>query len=171
MNSAHQVVQIAYFVSDIEQAALDMFQKFGAGPFIVGRRIELESCVHRGNNCELVHSSAYGQWGDVMLELVQQDSEGASPFRDMYEKGEQGLHHTAMFVESMDASIEHFAELGIALATRAVTRQGGVEFAFLDATQSLGHMLEIYVGSPQLREFYATVKQAAQDWDGADLLR
>ena len=62
-----------------------MHQTFGAGPFLVSDNIQLAWAELRGVAGNFVHTSAYGQWGDVMLELVQQDSEGPSPFRDMFE--------------------------------------------------------------------------------------
>ncbi|HIG42509.1 MAG: VOC family protein [bacterium] len=171
MGKFYPVVQVAYFVTDIEDSARQMYQQFGAGPFFVSKEIALVSCNHRGQPCDFVHSSAFGQWGNIMLELVQQDSIGASPFRDMYAPGEEGLHHTAMFVDSIESAINHYAELDIPLATRAVTKQGKVEFAFLDATKTMGHMLEIYVGHDALTGFYTMVKDASQNWDGGQLLR
>ena len=79
----HTVVQIAYHVPDIEAAAVQMAHQFGAGPFFISKGIQLSQGWHRGENCPFVHSSAYGQWGDVMVELVQQESEGPSPFREL----------------------------------------------------------------------------------------
>ena len=162
---------MAYFVTDIERSARQMHQQFGAGPFFAAKEIALESCIHRDQACDFVHSSAYGQWGNIMLELVQQDSIGASPFRDMYAPGQEGLHHTAMFVDSIESAVTHYARLDIPLATRAVTKQGKVEFAFLDATKTMGHMLEIYVGSDALTGFYSMVNDASLNWDGRQLLR
>ena len=86
-------VQIAYFVSDIRSAAERMHRSFGAGPFYVIENIRLARAEHWGESCLFVHSSAYGQWGSVMLELVQQDVEGPSPFRDLFPPGAEGLHH------------------------------------------------------------------------------
>ena len=51
-------------------------------------RITLAHATYRGADSDLVHSSAYGQWGPVMVEFVQQDSAGASPFREMFGEGE-----------------------------------------------------------------------------------
>ena len=87
------IVQVAYFVSDVRAAARQMHRRFGAGPFFVADRIDLAWGSHRGEPREFLHSSAYGQWGDVMMELVQQDEEGPSPFRDLYGPGEEGIHH------------------------------------------------------------------------------
>ncbi len=163
-------VQIAYFVTDIYAAAERMSATLGAGPFHVMERIELASAEHRGEPCPFVHSSAYGQWGEVMMELVQQDVEGPSPFRDMYRPGEEGLHHVALFVPELRSAIDDGARAGLPLATRAAT-SGGVEFAFLDATAGLGHMIELYVPDETLLEFYSFVRQSAQGWDGRDPVR
>ena len=80
-------VQMAYFVGDIRASARWAAQTLAAGPFFVIDRIELEWGEHRGKRCDFLHSSAYGQWGEVMLEFVQQDEEGPSPFRDLYGTG------------------------------------------------------------------------------------
>ena len=164
------VVQIAYFVPDSRAAAHEMAQTFGAGPFFFVERIELAWGEHRGKPCSFVHSSAYGQWGDVMMELVQQDEEGPSPFRDMYAPGEQGIHHVATIVESLPDTYRHYDQLGFSLATRAETLTG-TEFAFIDATSTLGHMIEIYGKSEGLLGFYQMVRDAAGSWDGKDPVR
>ena len=162
-------VQIAYFVSDIRASALSMSETFGAGPFFVVDNIELEWGEHRGKPCHFVHSSAYGQWGELMLELVQQVSEGPSPFRDLFAAGEEGLHHVACFVDSVDQTIDRFADLGHPLAAKAKAKIG-TEFAFIDTSEPLGHMIEVYVRDDALAGFYRLVRDAARDWDGRDLL-
>jgi len=164
-------VQLAYFVSDIRESALRAAETFGAGPFFVLDRIELAWGEHRGARCDFLHSSAYGQWGDLMMELVQQDEEGPSPFRDLFAPGEEGLHHVASFVSSVDETIEAYQRFGYPLAARAVTKNAGAEFAFIDTTAQTGHMLEIYERTEALVGFYELVRNAALDWDGRDPVR
>ena len=106
-----------------------------------------------------------------MLELVQQDEEGPSPFRDLYAPGEEGLHHVASFVSSVDETINAYHRKGYPLAARAVTKNGGSEFAFIDTTPQMGHMLEIYERSEALVGFYEFVRKAACDWDRCDPIR
>jgi hypothetical protein len=166
----YKPVQIAYFVSDIRHAAEKMSSITGAGPFFVMDNIELEWGLHRNKPCDFLHSSAYGQWGDVMMELVQQDSDGPSPFRDLYPPGQEGVHHVACFVDSLDATIEQYEKLGYPLAARAKAKIG-TEFAFIDISQATGHMLEIYVADENLLGFYRFVKAASSNWDGSQLLR
>ena len=165
-----EIVQVAYFVDDIRSAAKRMAKTFGAGPFFVVDQIQLSWGEHRGERCDFVHSSAYGQWGEVMMELVQQDSAGPSPFRDLYAPGESGLHHLATMVDSMESAYTDFAAAGFPAASRAMTLTG-TEFAFLDAVDELGHFIEIYERSDALLGFYDMVKQASVDWRGDDPLR
>ncbi|MBT3463240.1 MAG: hypothetical protein HN453_13765 [Gammaproteobacteria bacterium] len=166
----HAVVQVAYHVPDIEAAAIAMANQTGAGPFFVSRNIVLAHGEHRGEPCPFVHSSAYGQWGAVMVEFVQQDSQGPSPFRDLYQAHERGLHHMAVMTTDIEASYQHFEDHGMPRVTRAVT-DSGVEFAFLDALDTLGHFIEIYEASPQLLGFYDFVRTAAVDWQGEAPIR
>ena len=170
MPPSYKPVQIAYFVNDIREAARRMSSITGAGPFYVIEDIELEWSTHRNNSCNFVHSSAYGQWGNIMMDLVQQEGEGPSPFRDIYEAGEEGIHHVACFVDSIDETIKQYEELGYPLATRAKAKLG-TEFAFIDTSKSLGHMLEIYSPNEMLSGFYDLVKEASLGWDGIDIFR
>ncbi|TDI93739.1 MAG: VOC family protein [Chloroflexi bacterium] len=162
------IVQIAYFVSDIEAAAERLHAMLGVGPFFVAHHIELINVRYRGEPAELDHSSAYVQAGPVMLELVQQNGEYASPFRDMYAPGESGIHHTAAFVADLDATLERYARDGYETALYAETGTG-VRFAFVDARPLLGHMLEFYEESAVIRGFYALVAERAASWDGKEL--
>lgn len=166
------VRQLAYAVQDVEAAALAHHRHFGSGPFFVLRHVSLASSVHRGVARPFDHSSAYGQWGGMMIELVQQHNPDPSALHDMYPhgSGREGLHHTALFVDDLDAAIARFAAEGMPLAQLSVT-QGGTAFAFVDARARLGHMLELYEPSPQLTGFYDLVAQAARGWDGSDPVR
>lgn len=166
----YPIVQVAYYVDDITSAAERMYRTFGAGPFFVLRNIELSRGIHRDKDCPFVHSSAYGQWGDVMMELVQQDSDGPSPFRDLYGPGESGLHHMATIVPDQQQAYADYKAAGFDVATIAVT-SGGTEFAFIDAVKALGHFIEVYEESDGLRAFYDMVKAASLGWQGQDLIR
>ena len=163
-------VQISYFVNDIRESAIRMSSTTGAGPFYVIENIELEWSERGNKACSFVHSSAYGQWGDIMIEFVQQESEGPSPFRDMYEPGEEGIHHVACFVDSVEETIKRYRELGHPVAIRAKAKLG-TEFAFIDTRKLLGHMVEIYVPDEALSGFYGFVKDASVGWDGNNSLR
>ena len=105
-----------------------------------------------------------------MLELVQQDIEGPSPFRDMYGPGDDGIHHMAMIVDSLTETYAWCEEHGYEIAAKAQTI-GGNEFAFVDTIATLGHMLEIYERNDQLLGFYDLVLNASLDWRGEEPVR
>jgi hypothetical protein len=163
-------VQVAYAVPDAVEAAARWSRHFGAGPFFVRPHIELVDVMVRGRPGTFDHTSAYGQWGPVMVELVQDHSDGASPVRERYGPGESGLHHLAFVVQDLDTVLARLIAEGHQLAMSARTTSG-VEFHFVDAVASCGHLLELYRPSARLRSFYASVAAAAKGWDGNDPVR
>lgn len=163
-------VQTAYFVNNCEASAKRMARLVGAGPFFLIEKIQLSKSRYRGEDHKFVHSSAFGQWGNQMVEFVQQDCEGPSPFRDMFGQGQEGLHHLACFVPSLDEACAHYERLETPIVSRSTTL-AGQEFAFIDATSSLGHMIEIYEPTKRLEDFYKMVREAAVDWRGDDPVR
>ena len=99
-------VQIAYVVPDIETAAHQWAEQFGAGPFLVNRHIAVTNVVHRGQPAVFDHTSAYGQWGDLMVELVHDHGTGPSVVRERFAAHESGLHHMAYMVDHLDSALE-----------------------------------------------------------------
>jgi hypothetical protein len=164
--------QLAYKVNDLEAAAAAHHRQFGSGPFFELRHVALASSQHRGVERRFDHSSAYGQLGSVMVELVVQHNPDDSALHDMFPwgSGKEGLHHAALFADDLDAAIARFAAEGAPLAQLSVTTDG-TAFAFVDTRASLGHMLELYEPTGQLAGFYDFVAEAAKGWDGRDLLR
>ncbi|MCX7283255.1 MAG: VOC family protein [Novosphingobium sp.] len=165
--TALPIRQVAFFVEDARAAARAHHAAFQSGPFFVADNIPLARAVHRGVERELDHTSAYGQWGDVMVEFVAQNNPGPSPFRDLYPEGSGrwGMHHIAVFADDVDTEIARFSAQGAPCALRAEMTDGFV-FAFADTTATLGLMTEIYAPTKALLDFYAMVAQAAQDLSG-----
>jgi catechol 2,3-dioxygenase-like lactoylglutathione lyase family enzyme len=162
-------VQIAYAVNDAEEAARRWAADFGAGPFFIAPHIPVTNVIHRGRPSEFDHTSAYGQWGSVMVELVQDHGTGGTAVRDLYAPGETGLHHLAYLVDDLDEATAMLATQGFELAQSALA--GKTRFHFVDAVEALGHFLELYEPSDALTGFYARVAAAAVDWDGHDAIR
>ncbi|MGN6500137.1 MAG: VOC family protein [Tsuneonella sp.] len=164
--------QVAYFVPDIAKAAAEHSAAFGSGPFFIARHVPLAWSEHRGVRVTHDHSSAYGQWGEVMIEFVEQAGGDPSAFHDLYPAGSGrfDFHHAALFVDDLDDAIADFARKGMALAQISET-MSGVRYAFVDGAAQLGHMLELYEPSEGLTGFYAMVADAAKGWDGADPVR
>jgi hypothetical protein len=162
-------VQIAYAVPDARVAAARWAEHLGAGPFYLRSHIPVSDVLYRGRPSSFDHSSAYGQWGDIMVELVQDHGDGPSVVRERYATHESGLHHLAFMVDELDAATARLAEQGFELAMSA--RASTTRFHFVDAVDELGHMIELYQRSVHLLEFYTMVREAAVGWDGSQPVR
>ncbi len=157
------VRQIAYAVNDVRAAAQRHHELFGSGPFFVMEHIPLRRALHRGAEAPFDHSSAYGQWGEVMVEMMHQHNEGPSAVRDMYAPGKEGFHHVALIVDDLAAARAHFAAQGLEEALYA-EMEDGFQFVMVDATKDHGHMIELYEGVPSLTGFYDYVRKVAGDF-------
>ena len=162
-------VQIAYAVPDARAAALRWATEFGAGPFFLRSHISVSDVIYRGRPAPFDHSSAFGQWGDIMVELVQDHGTAPSVVRELYAAGESGLHHLAFVVNDLDVATTDLSILGYDLAMTACSST--TRFHFVDAVADLGHMIELYQRTDHLNQFYAMVRDAAVDWDGNDPVR
>ena len=152
-------VQIAYAVADID-AAVPTWVALGAGPFFVLEHIALRASRIFGEPGAFDHSSAYGQWGSIMVELVQDHTAGATPVPAL------GLHHLAFFVHDLASASAAQTAAGRPEALWAETANGQ-QFVFHDGRHDLGHFVELYEPSDGLRAFYALVADAAAGWDGS----
>ena len=162
-------VQIAYAVSDIFRGVDKWIKDFGAGPFFIAEHIPIKNVIYRGHPSELDITVAYGQWGEIMVELVQDNGEGPSIIRDLYPPQKSGLHHLAYFVNDMDLVSAKLVEEGYVLAMSG--QAGENRFQFFDAISEMGHFLEIYEPIESLKYLYERVRSASINWDGSDPLR
>lgn len=165
-----RVVQFAFHAPSIEEHAARWAGEMGAGPFYIFDRIALSKSLYRGAATRFDHSSAYGQLGDMMIELIHQHDDTPSAVRDMFAADEAGLHHAAIFVDNVAKAIAQAERRGMAIALDAVTADG-VRFVMADARAKYGCMLEFYEPSELLRNFYAFVRRKSESWNGADPLR
>jgi hypothetical protein len=161
-------VQIAYAVDDIEAAAARFVEQFGAGPFFVRHHPPFEA-IHAGGPAVFNHSSAYGQWGDVQVELVQLGLCTPTALHTAV-AATAGIHHVALFVESLDSERDRLTALGMPCVMEAVS-SSGLRFAFHDARPQFGHLIEIYEPSDSVMRLYRKVREAALDWDGTNPVR
>jgi hypothetical protein len=163
-------VQLAYHVADPEAAAAEYAEHSGWGPFFVMQHIPLDYARHRGTERPFRHSSAYGQAGKMMVELIAQDDDEPSALRDMFTRDQTGLHHVACFVSDLNQACEAYTRAGYALALEARTTTG-VDFVMIDTRETLGHMLELYEPCEPLIKFYDFVAHKANTWDGSRPVR
>lgn len=164
-----RIVQVAYAVRDVRAAARSFAERLGVGPFFVRHHDLPRHVDHRGQAGQFDHSSAYGQWGKLQVELVQVHSAEPTSLADIVQQT-SGIHHVATFVASIDDEQRRLVELGWPPVMTAET-SSGLRYAFHDARAQLGHLLEVYEPSAGVRRLYAHVAAAATGWNGRDPVR
>ncbi len=145
-------IQIAYAVNDVEAAART-WENLGAGPFFIRHHIELTGARLDGKPGRFDHSAAYGQWGEVMVELIEVHVPAGTPL---------GLHHVAFFVDDLAEATAALADRGWPEAIAASTPTGST-FIIHDARAELGHYVEIYEETDSIARLYAMVRKAAAE--------
>ncbi len=166
----YPIRQVAFYVPDAREAAKAHAAAFGSGPYYVADHIPLTMARYRGQPGVFDHTSAYGQWGDVMVEMVQVHSKEPSVFTDLYPNGGTGFHHIALIVDNLDATMKEFEAMGFAEGFYGEVGPGN-GFAMMDATRQFGHFVELYQPSPALLGVYHLVKNASMNFDGKDVVR
>lgn len=165
-----RLVQIAYRVPDLDAACLDWAARVGAGPFLVRRHLPVVA-VHNGEPAVYDHSAAFGQWGPVMLELIELHECEPASMREVLEHDRPAqVNHFACFVDDLEEASAALVEQGMPL-TMELTSSSGMQVHFHDARHVVGGVLELYEGSEHLRSFYAKVASLADGWDGSDVIR
>ncbi|MCX6413774.1 MAG: VOC family protein [Actinobacteria bacterium] len=165
-----ELVQIAFTVPDLEAACREWAERVGAGPFLIRQHMQVNA-NHDGEPAIYDHSAAFGQWGPLMLELVELHECSPAPLNDAFRhSAPNAVNHYAYFVEDLAASSAALQEQGFPLMMELVS-SSGMQVHFLDGRSTIGGLIEIYEGSEHIRAHYAKVAELARDWDGSDPVR
>ena len=168
--SPTQLVQLAYRVHDIDAACRHWARTLGVGPFLLRRNMQVTT-THRGQPAAYDHSAAFGQWGPLMLELIEVHRCSPDPLREVVEHDVMGqVHHVAAFVDDLEATSALIQADGTELVMEVVSTSG-IRTHFLDTRSTTGCLLEIYTPTPHLRSLYDEVRALAIGWDGSDPVR
>ncbi len=163
------ITHIGYVVDELEPAVDWAISTLGAGPFFAIRNLRFETCTFEGGPATFDHSSAFGQWGGIFIELTVVHSATPPGLAELIGGRPPKLGHVGMLSDDLDADSELLEAAGLPLFHTGSS--GPVAAHWHDGTRQLGHNVEILIRSPQIEGFYATIRAAAQDWDGSDPLR
>lgn len=162
------IQHLCYIVADIPTAVDRWVETFGAGPFFwLGRHIEFDELRFRGSDCIFDHSSALGQWGEVMVELSELHELAPAEFERAF-RGNGDVAHVSYIVDDAEAESARLQAAGMPAFLYA--RQGPIAITFHESPL-LGHAIEIHRHGEVIDGMFALVRQAAQDWDGSEPLR
>lgn len=166
MPSIHHV---GYVVEDLPRAAERVARRLGAGPFLAMEHIPLTGATYLGRPAVYDHSSCFGRWGDLLLELTQVHHAQPAGLRERLVAPGAGIGHLAWLVDSLPEETARLQSEGLTVFHSG--RAGPAHAAWFDGNALLGHPVEVLERRPELLAFYARVRAAADGWDGTQPYR
>jgi len=153
--------QLGYVTNDIEASAMAWVETMGAGPFFILPGMGFKSWTYLGETQEMTLDIAFGQVGDMMIELIRPNG----PWPNVYGQSmPDGCvpHHQGCLVSDVEASSR-------LLGREAVTRaelSAETELRYFDCRDKTGLFVELITDNEESRGFFATAIEAASSWDG-----
>ncbi|UDY37644.1 VOC family protein [Dermatobacter hominis] len=171
MNLPHlpnrDVMQACWLVDDLDAAIDTWARQLGVGPFFWFDGVPFDDGVHRDSPAAFPRvTAAMAYAGDIQIELVCQDNDDVGVFRDLFRRGESGLHHLARVCVDYDAERNALIAGGAALAFEGAV--GGSRTCWVDTSPTLGFMMELLEPSEMRSTWFAHMHRAAETWDGTE---
>jgi len=167
--ASRPITHIGYVVDDIESAVDWALRTFGAGPFFQVAHMQFDTCTYLGRPANYDHSSAFGQWGQIKIELTVVHSADPPQLAEMLGGPAPRLGHVGWLSDDLDADSSLLEAAGMPMFHTGSS--GPVAAHWHDGRAQLGHHVEILRRSPQVEGFYELMRSSAEDWDGSDPLR
>jgi methylmalonyl-CoA/ethylmalonyl-CoA epimerase len=168
------VMQLAFVPRDFNAAIAYWTTTMGVGPFFLWEHIQVDRLTYRGETVNVDFSVALAQWGDVQIELIRQDNDAPSIYRDW---NSNALHHIQLAVDDYDAALAacEAAGFGLAMDGRGLLGSSDLRFAYCDlGAYGPAGFIEFAYRPPDSAgafERMNTMKIAALEWDGSDPVR
>jgi catechol 2,3-dioxygenase-like lactoylglutathione lyase family enzyme len=160
---------VGYVVDDLAAGVARFTAATGAGPFFAMAHLVFDEVTYDDAPALYDHSSAFGQWGPVLVELTVVHVAQPAGLRDALTAPGAGLGHVAWLADDLEGETARLQAAG--LRRFHTGRSGPVSAAWFDGGPLLGHPVEVLQRCEQILGFYAMVRAAAQDWDGTQPLR
>lgn len=164
MQPEGSIIELCHVTRDLDAALQHWTRDLGAGPFFVFEVPVLPGQLYYGQPTEVSMRVGFGFSGGVLIELLEQTNEGASPFRDFLEARGEGLHHVMTRCEYDDG----FARLSAAGHTVAYAGRmpSGERFCLFDTHASNGAYVELMELSEAMLGSLSLMAKAHAAWDG-----
>jgi len=120
---------LSYVYKDVKNQAKIMEDLYGIPKFAQMENITHQDATYRGKEVIIVVDYAFSRLLNVQIELQQWKS-GDSLFKDFIDQGKEGLHSIGVYVDDLQAYIDHFKDRGIeVLQTGQISK---FKFAYLN---------------------------------------
>lgn len=160
---------IGYVVDKLRSGVTRFAAATGAGPFYAMEHIVFDEVTYRGEPAVYDHSSAFGQWGPILVELTEvHDAEPAGLANALVKPG-GGVGHVGWLADSLESDVARLQASG--LGPFHTGRTGPASAVWLDGGEVFGHPVEVLQRRDELLRFYQMVREAATGWDGSEPYR
>lgn len=158
--------QIAFVVTDIDQAIENWHSQMGIGPFAVVRDCRpLKGSLYRGETSgNIVLNIAFAYIGDMQLELIEQVNDTPSMYQEALERGCWGTHHYAVCVEDFSSSYQHAINNGFTPLVNAGA-PGYAQMAYVESDRIPGLILEIIEWNDLTRPYFDGISNFLSEAD------
>lgn len=163
--------QIGIVVSSLDEALEYWTQTLRIGPFFRMDHVKLKSFRYRGELSDVDLSLAVGNSGDMQIELIEQHNDAPSPYLDFFKKHGPGVQHVSVWSENFDADMQRFADGGAKLLVEGVLADSGTRFSYFDGGSDGQPVMEVADLTPELKQIFTMVRDAASGWDGSNPVR
>ena len=160
---------VGYVVDDLTEGVGRFAAATGAGPFFAIEHIAFDEVTFRGEPARYDHSSAFGAWGPILVELTEVHDAQPEGLRAALVAPGAGVGHVAWLADSLDAETDRLRAHGV--EPFHTGRTGPVRAVWFDGAGLVGHPIEVLERAPALVHFYDLVRAAADGWDGSEPLR
>ena len=161
--------QNGYVVRDLGRA-IDAWLDVGVGPWLLLPHLTQAGSVYRGQPTEPVVSIAFANSGELQVELIEQEDDSPSIYREFLDAGQEGFHHLAWWVEDFEGVARAAEDAGWPVVHAGDTG-GMAQFAYYDPGGVTSTVVEVMELTDATRWLVATVRDAAAGWDGTDPVR
>ena len=134
-----KVDQLGFVFKDIEKQAEVMQNILGLPKFIFTNPVT-HTIQFRGKESQLTIQIAISRLGNTQIELIKW-IDGECAYKEFLDKGNEGLHHIAVYVEDTDSYIEEFKKKGIEILQSGKVLN--VRFTYLDTEETFGFIVEL----------------------------
>ncbi|AMK19935.1 MULTISPECIES: VOC family protein [Sphingobium] len=166
--------QLGLVVRDFDATLRHWTQVQDVGPFWFFRDMPVQDFRYRGQQAEPpIVSIAFGYTGDLQIEIIHQQNDAPSIYREFLDSGREGLQHISGFTDRPGYDRIHAEAIASGLSVVHEGSIGGTRFAYFD-TESLPGAVTCEISEsdmPGPRELFEGMRLAAASWDGSDPLR
>jgi hypothetical protein len=163
------IMQFSYIVEDIPASIKRFAALYGIGPWFCAGPFSPPGSIYRGMPTNLTVSLAMAFSGSIMIELITQNDQEPSVYRETIDRRGYGFHHVAMVTNNFQAEAQRYGAAGYEKAF--YTEIQGGKIAYFDTSKDMPGMTELIEWTAAVENRHTRIHTASLGWDGNDPIR